>query len=256
MPLPCPSRPLGCGRERPPCFWPWFGRGAVACVHAPPRPVGTPHHLSRGGGPCRMGSLPSHSSLQEGDHGDEEAQVATLTTGGERGRETPVQAVAWLETVTWLFCCGPAAGCGPSAWWWCEGWRLENGGAGPGSLLRPRPPALGPRGHGRAPVPLDPIRSRGRCDRAADHAPIGAPGANSKEKLAETPSGTPHTDFRQNRGYGGDFHNGAGAPRIPGRSGSRPRSWSTWADRAGVSGSECRYSGRGLPLVCGVPASK
>ena len=86
-----------------------------------------------------MGSLPSHSSLQEGDHGDEEAPVATLTTGGERGRETPVQAAAWLETVTWLFCCGPAAGCGPSAWWWCEGWRLENGGAGPGSLLRPRP---------------------------------------------------------------------------------------------------------------------
>ena len=168
VPLPCPSRPLGCGRERPPCFWPWFGRGAVACVHAPPRPVGTPHHLSRGGGPCRMGSLPSHSSLQEGDHGDEEAQVATLTTGGERGRETPVQAAAWLETVTWLFCCGPAAGCGPSAWWWCEGWRLENGGAGPGSLLRPRPLALGPRGtrpspsaFGSHPLP-GPLRSRCR----------------------------------------------------------------------------------------------
>ena len=38
--LPCRSGPLGGGRERPPFFWPWFGRGAVACVHPPPRPVG------------------------------------------------------------------------------------------------------------------------------------------------------------------------------------------------------------------------
>ena len=37
---PCRSEENGGGRERPPCFWPWFGRGAVAVFTTLPRPLG------------------------------------------------------------------------------------------------------------------------------------------------------------------------------------------------------------------------
>ena len=42
------------------------GGGSATYIRAAPF-SGTPHHLSSGGGPCRMGSLPSHHrSLREG----------------------------------------------------------------------------------------------------------------------------------------------------------------------------------------------
>ena len=47
MHLSCRSGYFGGGRERPRCFWPWFGRGAVACFH--------------GSTPPLRGSLPSKS---------------------------------------------------------------------------------------------------------------------------------------------------------------------------------------------------
>ena len=65
---PCRAGRFGGGRERAtPLFLALVrARGRRLCSQLRPGPSGTPHHLSSGGGPCRVGSLPSTASILAG----------------------------------------------------------------------------------------------------------------------------------------------------------------------------------------------